>query len=793
MLSNVKRLIDEANEVLSGGDPEKALHLYDDVLNSLDDCVIQEQVIRTIWANRALALDALCRHKEAVSAMDEAIKYLKTADDKTYSAMHVLRNELIDVAKKSVKNLPPPIPSPSNAGLNKKPPRKKSNSKNNFFLSKKAAGVALLAGYNDVRNQMENKSKNDGKFHHVYGANGRVDATTREQQMLDYINRLDQQADRSTEAEVNRLFSKDDNLANESKNEAIRLKTAGNDALRAGERCVACMHYTQGTYAATVAMACTTSKATIDETSEILKLLWSNRSAVLLDLGVPHVALADAYECLDCRGAASWPKTYLRLGKCSLALGGVSDAIDWFNHGAKCAELQGLEREREKLMKASKNACGSIPKGSKSENEKAALELGLESPLFYKPNSLLPFQLAAYSEDEKEERKGWKKRIITISEENQKYFTQLCSVSSNENIKKICTLIEKNSNQYETFETERSKHCDAMKNGGNGVEIRHTSNVGGGRGLFARRNFKENDIIFAETPIVSVSRDSKRCHLVRCLPSLSKSQSTVLPDGSFASIELEKLRRKVLFSENEKVLPLSLCYHSIAIARILIMMYAEAAATTVVSTMKMETTENEYNINYKKLLPELRLPKSMQFLLGTSDINCKKMNFTQEIIMPFTQRYNEFTELKRAFGIDVTKEDGKKIRDPRFDFAIYDLLWGQLLLNCLWTGTGTVLENDNRADEKEDDNTINSRHESDSISLTALGSFINHHKEPNVKIKVYLLPQKNGEFYKEVIVFRAAKPIKTGEELTICYSQADISDEERKNFLQRNYFFVDEQ
>ena len=68
--------------------------------------------------------------------------------------------------------------------------------------------------------------------------------------------------------------------------------------------------------------------------------------------------------------------------------------------------------------------------------------------------------------------------------------------------------------------------------------------------------------------------------------------------------------------------------------------------------------------------------------------------------------------------------------------------------------------------------------EGDTVALYALPSFLNHHWEPNLLV----------DYGDDDVVFRAARPVKEGDELTIDYIHG-LPQEERSAYLMENYGF----
>ena len=75
-------------------------------------------------------------------------------------------------------------------------------------------------------------------------------------------------------------------------------------------------------------------------------------------------------------------------------------------------------------------------------------------------------------------------------------------------------------------------------------------------------------------------------------------------------------------------------------------------------------------------------------------------------------------------------------------------------------------------------NSLRADAEGDTVALYALPSFLNHHWEPNLLV----------DYGDDDVVFRAARPVKEGDELTIDYIHG-LPQEERSAYLMENYGF----
>ena len=75
-------------------------------------------------------------------------------------------------------------------------------------------------------------------------------------------------------------------------------------------------------------------------------------------------------------------------------------------------------------------------------------------------------------------------------------------------------------------------------------------------------------------------------------------------------------------------------------------------------------------------------------------------------------------------------------------------------------------------------NSLRADAEGDTVALYALPSFLNHHWEPNLLV----------DYGDDDVVFRAARPVEEGDELTIDYIHG-LPQEERSAYLMENYGF----
>lgn len=254
------------------------------------------------------------------------------------------------------------------------------------------------------------------------------------------------------------------------------LKARGNEAF-------GLCHWTEARDVYTQAMALA---STIPE-------LWSNRAACFMRLNQPHLAAADAYELVDIR--PDWPKTYFRLGKASMAMGGFDDALQWYEAGLSCAEMLGIEKEVGSLRKCVRQAKKGKRKGS--INSQLAKEMGFDSELFYVP-SYVP------------------KRNISVAQ-NKSFFSTLWLPQTVE-VRDIFPSSLVNDGKAKQL-------LDGVENS----KIQEEETVpGGGRGLFAKNTFAEYSSTFVDEQVICVSYSPFLCDF--CGAALPSPKEAILAD-----------------------------------------------------------------------------------------------------------------------------------------------------------------------------------------------------------------------------------------------------------------------
>ena len=120
----------------------------------------------------------------------------------------------------------------------------------------------------------------------------------------------------------------------------------------------------------------------------LVRALLSNRSAARLRIGEAHSAAADAFDCVEV--APGWHKAYIRLGKACEAMGGYTDAHDWYDMGARCANLQKQKKEAERERQANEEKASSERKQKELDEKAAKLkELNIPVPTLRVPDGPL--------------------------------------------------------------------------------------------------------------------------------------------------------------------------------------------------------------------------------------------------------------------------------------------------------------------------------------------------------------------------------------------------------------------
>jgi len=205
--------------------------------------------------------------------------------------------------------------------------------------------------------------------------------------------------------------------------------------------------------------------------SEALRLnpdipeLWSNRAACYMKAKQPHLAMADALTLVDIR--PDWPKSYFRLGKACVAMGGYGDALEWYNAGLTCAEMLGLGSDVQSLRKCLRHVEKMQKKGPHL-HEKLAKEMNFESELFYTPQYTAPRPKQAVKDD-------------------PQFFHNLTSPFP-----------------VKVVDIE-SQETNDQDDGGASAEI------GGGRGLIVTKDVEKHSTVFLDEQILCVSYSPHLC------------------------------------------------------------------------------------------------------------------------------------------------------------------------------------------------------------------------------------------------------------------------------------------
>ena len=374
-------------------------------------------------------------------------------------------------------------------------------------------------------------------------------------------------------------------------------------------------------------------------------LLLSNRSAAYLAAGAAHYAAADAYDLLDLR--PGWPKSYLRLGHASRAMGGAKDAADWYLAGANAATVQGLAKDAAKLNAlasaaaaaaaevASTKAAPPPPpaanessKGAGEEDDAArelrmaclhgelASRMGIESLLFYSPLCL---------ED----------RALELSvESSPRFYAKLTSLF--------------------------------------GCEVRDIGVMN--RGLFATKSFSEGEPVFLDEPLLRVC-------LTQALP-----EEVSPPRGAPAdcSARLRALRAQCINAAaagatHRAFFPLA----AVRIAGLTLARWTSKEAEEGVEEVGHPGTSSGAVSSSGSACSTFELPEFACY--------CRASDFARQITageykVSFVERYNEYTGVRDALGLGASAYGG------RFDFKWFDDVWSMLLLNMI--GGTTVADKD---------------------------------------------------------------------------------------------------
>ncbi len=435
------------------------------------------------------------------------------------------------------------------------------------------------------------------------------------------------------------------------------------------------------------------------------KVLLSNRSAALLKARAPHLAAADAHACIEVD--PTWPKAYLRLGRACEEMGGFKEACEWYSVGEKAARMLEQPRDAKTLVKARKLA--KLKSKEPHLHARLAQEMGLASELFYTPVCApdVPGGM----------------RDISVAAHDD-YFTRL----TNELGVKV-------------------------------KDIALTASVGGGRGLFAERDFQQGERVLVDTPLVTVSYDASLCDY--CGDNITTTSSIASADGyetyccehcrkaaeaQYYGYFLQDIELGKRFNTFRQMLPsqgnIAETFHGAAAIKI--------AAATMLARRRGDIGRAAGTFD----LPAFYL-LSRPGDLGTERL--RKAAFK----IPFAERYAQFEGVRDVLGQDVQKDIVK------FGFEWFTNIWGTLMTNSI---------NGNGASNAPP-----------CVNLMRLGSFINHSDDPNLK----LLPGRDAQ--RHGLVFQCTRPIRKGEELTIAYIGKDRTEDERKRVLATQYFIDPEE
>jgi hypothetical protein len=374
-------------------------------------------------------------------------------------------------------------------------------------------------------------------------------------------------------------------------------------------------------------------------------LLLSNRSAAYLAAGAAHYAAADAYDLLDLR--PGWPKSYLRLGHASRAMGGAKDAEDWYLAGANAATVQGLAKDAAKLNALASAAAAAAAKvslttaaappppgsaGSQGEGEEddAARELrmaclhselasrmGIESWLFYSPLCL---------ED----------RALELSvESSPRFYATLTALF--------------------------------------GCEVRDIGVMN--RGLFATKSFAEGEPVFLDEPLLRVC-------LAEALPEeVAPPRGAPVDCGQrIRALRAQCIAAAAAGATHRAFFPLA----AVRIAGLTLARWAsKEEAAGAEDGVEEIGRPGIHGIDSGSACSTFELPQFACY--------CRASDFARQITageykVSFVERYNEFTSVRDALGLGASAYGG------RFDFKWFDDVWSMLLLNMI--GGTTVTDRD---------------------------------------------------------------------------------------------------
>jgi|EP00945_MAST-04E_sp_MAST-4E-sp1_P002115 hypothetical protein len=391
--------------------------------------------------------------------------------------------------------------------------------------------------------------------------------------------------------------------------EAEKYKNSGNKCLEGGDFFGAVNAYTNGLLTLNVR----------EKEDTLVRALLSNRSAARLRIGEAHSAAADAFDCVEV--APGWHKAYIRLGKACEAMGGYTDAHDWYDMGARCANLQKQKKEASHLRKLADAAAKLKAKGH--FHERLAQELNFHSHLFYTPKGV--------------------SRKISVAD-NKDYF------------------------DYISDKTD--------------VRVCDTASMDGGRGLYAGKDFDADTVVLEDQPYFTISFHRDLC--AYCAKSLDDKICYLADDGNeeYCSSECKdaawtqyyqvlvgepgkrmKELRDGLADLGEEESPISSSFHPLAAIKIAAATlafekeYGNASEGTASSMVRLDTFD----------VPAFRC------LARPSDLGDEKL-FDIQFKVPFAERYNQYMTVRNILG---------RLDDGRFDFGWYDNVWGMLMLNCI--------------------------------------------------------------------------------------------------------------
>lgn len=209
--------------------------------------------------------------------------------------------------------------------------------------------------------------------------------------------------------------------------------------------------------------------------------LWGNRSACYLKLGLPQLAAADGFTCLDVNPL--YAKAYLRVGQALKEMGNPGEAAALVGRGS---EIAAKKEEKKTLLQHHRAWTELANRFSSMTTDQLQAQISVGAG-------------TGQEEDASEEGEG---------EAN----LARCALMSKE-LGRPCALYNPCAHPLrDTMVKANGRYFEALT-AGLGVRVQDITEPSGGagRGVFAIQSFRQGETVFLDTPVFTVTLDDAGC------------------------------------------------------------------------------------------------------------------------------------------------------------------------------------------------------------------------------------------------------------------------------------------